>query len=383
MSAAERPAVVIVTDGACQGNPGPGGWAALIRGPRGLRELSGGETATTNNRMEMMAALRALEDLEEPSRVELTTDSQYLRNGITSWIHGWMRKGWRTSTGGPVKNEDLWRALWEQAGLHDIQWRWVRGHAGHVDNERCDRLAVAAAERARRGDTEERRGPDGGEREAPALPPRGDKGKRPTTRSAPMDTPTLDLSSAPQCGRNLELKFPHRALDEIKRRAGTLGGKLHGRLSQDDQFYAVGGGERLKLRRETRHLPDGQAHNHAELIRYTRADEGGPRLSAYELEQVGDPDALHERLVREHGLDVLVRKGREVVLLGRTRLHLDTVAGLGTYVELELVLREGEDPQAAQGELEHLVRGLGLFGLPAEPRAYADLLRERLAITPA
>lgn len=144
MSAA-RKQVQVHTDGACLGNPGPGGWAALLEW-RGIeRELAGGEPATTNNRMELMAAIAALEALKEPCEVALSTDSQYLRQGITEWLPGWRRRGWKTAGGEPVKNRDLWERLDAAAGRHAVQWHWVRGHAGHPQNERVDRLARAQA----------------------------------------------------------------------------------------------------------------------------------------------------------------------------------------------------------------------------------------------
>lgn len=136
-----RHAVVIHTDGACLGNPGPGGWGAVLASGRHLRELSGGETDTTNNRMELMAAIAALETLKEPCNVVLTTDSQYVRQGITEWMAGWIRRGWKTSGGEPVKNRDLWERLHAAAGRHTVDWRWVKGHAGHPENERVDQLA--------------------------------------------------------------------------------------------------------------------------------------------------------------------------------------------------------------------------------------------------
>ncbi|MBP5858359.1 ribonuclease HI [Marivibrio halodurans] len=136
--------VEIFTDGACSGNPGPGGWGAVMRFRGQEKELSGGDPATTNNRMEMMAAIAALEALKRPCRVVLTTDSSYLRDGITGWIHGWRRNGWKTAAKKPVKNADLWQRLDEAAKRHDIDWRWVKGHAGHAENERADALARAA-----------------------------------------------------------------------------------------------------------------------------------------------------------------------------------------------------------------------------------------------
>ncbi|TLX22406.1 ribonuclease HI [Thermomonas fusca] len=131
----------IHTDGACLGNPGPGGWAALLCWRGVERELSGGEAATTNNRMELMAAIAALETLKEPCNVVLTTDSQYVRQGITEWMAGWIRRGWKTSGGDPVKNRDLWERLHAAASRHAVDWRWVKGHAGHPENERVDQLA--------------------------------------------------------------------------------------------------------------------------------------------------------------------------------------------------------------------------------------------------
>jgi ribonuclease HI len=136
-----EPVVEIYSDGACKGNPGPGGWGAVLRYNLKEKELWGGEAATTNNRMELMAAIRALEALKRRSRVKLYTDSLYVMKGISQWIHDWKRKGWRTADKKPVKNEDLWRRLDELAGKHDIEWHWVRGHAGHPENERADQLA--------------------------------------------------------------------------------------------------------------------------------------------------------------------------------------------------------------------------------------------------
>ncbi len=133
--------VVIYTDGGCEGNPGPGGWGAVVRHGESVRELAGGEPATTNNRMELRAAIEALASLTERSEVCLYTDSQYVRNGITQWIRGWKRKGWVTAAKAPVKNVDLWQRLDQLAGQHQVNWKWVKGHAGHADNERCDGLA--------------------------------------------------------------------------------------------------------------------------------------------------------------------------------------------------------------------------------------------------
>ena len=133
--------VEIYTDGACRGNPGPGGWGAVMRYGGHERELYGGEAQTTNNRMELLAAIRALEALKRPCRVSLTTDSQYVRKGITEWLPNWKRKRWKTAAGKPVKNADLWRQLDELAARHNVEWHWVRGHTGHPENERADQLA--------------------------------------------------------------------------------------------------------------------------------------------------------------------------------------------------------------------------------------------------
>jgi ribonuclease HI len=137
--------VEIFTDGACKGNPGPGGWAAIIRSGRHEKEISGGERLTTNNRMELLATIRALEALKRPCSVSLTTDSSYVREGITRWVRSWQGNGWRTAGRKPVKNADLWQKLLAAAAPHRIEWHWVRGHAGHPENERADRLACDAA----------------------------------------------------------------------------------------------------------------------------------------------------------------------------------------------------------------------------------------------
>ncbi|WP_267382486.1 MULTISPECIES: ribonuclease HI [unclassified Sphingomonas] len=144
--------VQIATDGACKGNPGPGGWGALIRAGETEKELSGGEALTTNNRMELTAAIEALKALKRPCAVTLSTDSRYVMDGLTKWIKGWQKNGWKTADRKPVKNAELWQALLAAAAPHRIDWQWVKGHAGHPDNERCDKLASdAAVMAARRG----------------------------------------------------------------------------------------------------------------------------------------------------------------------------------------------------------------------------------------
>jgi ribonuclease HI len=150
MQAEAMKKVEIFTDGACKGNPGPGGWGALLRRGAAEKELSGSEADTTNNRMEMTAVIRALDALIEPCEVTLHTDSRYVIDGITKWVHGWVRNGWVNASKKPVRNEDLWHELIRAAKPHRIDWQWVKGHDGHVENERVDRLASDAAERARK-----------------------------------------------------------------------------------------------------------------------------------------------------------------------------------------------------------------------------------------
>ena len=138
---AQEPEVIIYTDGACKGNPGPGGWGVLMLSGERRRELHGGETMTTNNRMELTAAIEALRALKRHCRVRLFTDSSYVKQGIETWIHGWKRNGWRTADKKPVKNADLWQALDQLAAMHSVEWRWVKGHAGDPGNERADELS--------------------------------------------------------------------------------------------------------------------------------------------------------------------------------------------------------------------------------------------------
>lgn len=145
--------VVIHSDGGCHGNPGPGGWAAVLAYGEHTREISGGAAATTNNRMELLAAIEALRALKQSCSVEFHTDSEYLKNGVTKWVRGWKRNGWKTTAKKPVKNEDLWRALDAEATRHEVQWHWVKGHAGHAGNERCDVLANEAIARIKQTHT--------------------------------------------------------------------------------------------------------------------------------------------------------------------------------------------------------------------------------------
>ena len=133
--------VIVHTDGACSGNPGPGGWGAILEYNGTRKELSGGEALTTNNRMELMAAIMALEALKRPCAVEMHVDSNYVKDGITKWIHGWKRNGWKTADRKPVKNAELWQRLDAALGTHEVRWKWVKGHAGHEHNERADELA--------------------------------------------------------------------------------------------------------------------------------------------------------------------------------------------------------------------------------------------------
>ena len=137
--------VHLYTDGACKGNPGPGGWGVLLRYGRHEKELYGGEADTTNNRMELTAVIRGLEALNRPCQVTIHTDSQYVKNGMESWIHGWKKNGWKTSSKQPVKNAELWQQLDQQVARHQVSWQWVKGHAGHPENERADQLANQGA----------------------------------------------------------------------------------------------------------------------------------------------------------------------------------------------------------------------------------------------
>ena len=143
------PHVIVHTDGACSGNPGPGGWGAILKSGDVEKELSGGEPNTTNNRMELLAAISALEALKRPAQVDIYTDSQYVRGGITGWIFGWKKNGWKTADRKPVKNVDLWQRLDAALGEHQVKWHWVKGHAGHPENERADELARKGLQDAR------------------------------------------------------------------------------------------------------------------------------------------------------------------------------------------------------------------------------------------
>ncbi len=145
----DLPQVEIFTDGACRGNPGPGGWAALLRTGDKEREISGGETLTTNNRMELLAAIEALNALKRPCHVQIHTDSSYVRDGIMKWIHSWQRNGWRTADRKPVKNAELWQQLLDAESRHRVKWLWVMGHCGHPENDRVDAIACAEADKQR------------------------------------------------------------------------------------------------------------------------------------------------------------------------------------------------------------------------------------------
>lgn len=145
------PVVDLYTDGACKGNPGPGGWGALLRYGEVEKALYGGEADTTNNRMELYAVIQGLKALKRPSRVRVHTDSRYVQQGISEWLPNWVRRNWKTATGGAVKNQDLWRELAELAARHEVEWRWVKGHAGHPQNERADALANEGVRLAREG----------------------------------------------------------------------------------------------------------------------------------------------------------------------------------------------------------------------------------------
>ena len=143
--------VTLITDGSCLGNPGPGGWAAILRFNSQTKELSGGEPETTNNRMEMMAVIEGLTILKEPCEISIEIDSQYVKNGVTEWMSGWKRRGWKTAAKKPVKNQDLWQKIDAALAQHTVNWKWVKGHADHDDNNRCDELARGAAEAVQSG----------------------------------------------------------------------------------------------------------------------------------------------------------------------------------------------------------------------------------------
>ncbi|MCA9787404.1 MAG: ribonuclease HI [Calditrichaeota bacterium] len=343
--------ITIHTDGACSGNPGPGGYGVVMSAGSFRREISGSEPSTTNNRMEMMAAIRALEELRQASSVILYTDSSYLRDGITKWIHGWIAKGWKTSTGAAVKNIDLWQRLHDQEQYHSVDWRWLKGHAGHVENERCDQLAVAGARRAAAGVRDELPG----ERVLPA----GDK--------SPVAPPRASsLQAGP--GRNLELKLRVSGLDELRRRLLALGARAEARLKQQDTFFPARQGSLLKMRHEER---DGRLQS--ELIHYRRAESTGVRLSEYTRLPLDDGAQLQTLLASALGDAGSVNKVRELLMLGPTRVHLDQVHGLGTFVEFERVIAPGEDLDAAAQELRRLLDVLGLDPTRSEARPYRDL----------
>jgi ribonuclease HI len=149
MTSTAKKLVEIFTDGACSGNPGPGGWGAVLRYGDVEKEMNGGEPATTNNRMELMAAIMAIEAVKRPCEIHLHTDSEYLRQGITTWIHSWKARGWKTADKKPVKNVDLWQRLEHAIATHDVHWHWVKGHSGHIENERADELARLAIRQMR------------------------------------------------------------------------------------------------------------------------------------------------------------------------------------------------------------------------------------------
>jgi ribonuclease HI len=151
MSEKSKQIVEIFTDGACSGNPGPGGWGAILRFGTVEKELNGSEEHTTNNRMELMAAIMAIEAVKRPCEIHLHTDSEYLRQGITTWIHGWKKRGWKTADKKPVKNQDLWERLDRAIATHNVKWHWVRGHSGHIENERADELARLAIRQLKDG----------------------------------------------------------------------------------------------------------------------------------------------------------------------------------------------------------------------------------------
>lgn len=348
------PRVQLYTDGACKGNPGPGGWGFVLVSGTNRLESCGGEIRTTNNRMELMAAIRGLEALTASCSVEIWTDSRYVQQGITQWIHNWRRKGWKTASGGEVKNVDLWQELDAQDARHKVEWKWVKGHAGHSENERCDRLAVHGAERAARGELEDLEG-----RPAIDLPAASRESKPPAGEVA-------------RAGRNIEIKLAAVDHDGLRRKALAMGAKDLGELEQSDRFFPSLDGTRLKLRRERV-----AGRERAELIGYRRGDEAELRPSGWELVPVEDPRAMENLLGDALGRGVLVEKRRQLLVLGALRIHLDRVTGLGEFVELERVLQADEQEAGVRREVERLMSLLGLDGARPLEKAYAELLAER------
>jgi len=369
-----KTSVTIYTDGSCRGNPGPGGYGVVLLSGGHRREISGAVPSTTNNRMELQAAIRALDFLNAASRVTLITDSRYLRDGITRWIGNWRKNGWRTASRQPVKNAELWKRLLELAGRHDVRWRWTRSHAGVAENVRADELAVAGALRAAKGERGElsaapvleqvpRKGAmkAAGAARKKSSSERAVKGARPGKSAAVPDR------------RNVELKARAGDLEELRRRAMELGAEPTARLLQVDRFFRCAEGGRLKLRTEKR-LDTGGRSGTGELVFYRRPDESGARLSEYALVPVKRGAQLSAILEAALGGLGEVRKERELLLLGRARIHLDRVEGLGDFLELEVVLEEGADEADARAEALMLLEKLGLGKDDLVPGAYRDLL---------
>jgi ribonuclease HI len=352
----EEPRVKLYTDGACKGNPGPGGWGFVLVAGASRMEACGGDPATTNNRMELMAAIKGLEALKTRCQVELWTDSRYVQQGITQWIHNWRRKGWKTAGGDPVKNQELWQELDELASEHEISWQWIKGHSGHPENERCDRLAVYGSERASKGEKQDLIG-------KPAVElPESSKAKK----AAGADLPV----GSGMAGLNVEIKLRAQDLAEVRRLAMQVGARDLGTMTQRDRFFGDSTSGRLKLRRIEQ---DGRLV--AQLIGYQRADEDRSREAEWRLEELARPDQMEDLLSLSLGAGVLVEKRRQLLMLGATRIHLDEVSSLGSFVEIEHVMAADEDPADAQKRVDQLIVRLGLKNAEVISLAYADLLK--------
>ncbi len=352
----EQPKVSLYTDGACKGNPGPGGWGFVLVSGSNRLEACGGDPATTNNRMELLAAIRGLEALKTSCQVELWTDSRYVQQGITQWIHNWRRKGWKTAGGDPVKNQELWQELDTLAAEHDVSWQWIKGHSGHPENERCDRLAVYGFERAKQGEKQDLIG-------KPLIElPESPREKKESRKEV--------AAGSGMAGLNIEIKLRVPDLAEVRRLAMQMGARDLGTMAQQDRFFGDTTAGRLKLRRieqDGRHV--------SQLIGYQRADEDRSREAEWRLEELARPDQMEDLLSLALGAGLLVEKRRQLLMLGATRIHLDEVSGLGSFVEIEHVMAVDEDPAEAQKRVNQLIDRLGLKNAEVISLAYADLLK--------
>jgi ribonuclease HI len=376
----------IYTDGGCSGNPGPGGYGAVLISGTYRKEISGSCADTTNNRMELMAAIRALEMLVSHSAIDLHTDSQYVKNGITRWIFSWIKNGWKTAAKKEVKNEDLWRRLHALNEQHSIDWVWVKGHSGDVENDRCDLLATSGSRRAAGGleneliDSPRIVNPLDGQcsPKTPVAQKQAEFGEIVRSLNGSGIAEAENRSVAPGIhhsgpGRNLECKFFCNDLEDIKRKAMAAGAVNSGILEQMDVFFTVNSPGRLKLRIETIRV-QGNSGRTSQLIFYTRADEAALRLSEYHITRVTDSESIEQLLSAALGKIATVSKRRELLLMGNTRIHLDRVAGLGDFAEMETVIRNDNDLDQAREEADKIVKLLGVRPEQIIDKAYLDLI---------